>query len=903
MLRGRASEQATIDRLLDAAPDGGSGALVVRGEPGIGKSALLAYARERSPELRVLHASGIESETAVPFAGLHQLLRPARDRLAALPGPQRRALEGAFGLGEPSGDRFMLGAAVLSLLSDLAEDAPVLCLIDDAHWLDRATVDALLFAARRLDREGVVMLFATRDYGAVLEAPGIAELRLDGLEPSAAADLLDDAGESMPPAVRDHLVAATEGNPLALLELPRLISAEGVRAGPIRLTNRVVDAFHHQVRALPENSQRLLLVAAADDTGDLTVVLRAAAELGLGLTELQPAEASGLVLVEADGLAFRHPLVRAAVYHGATLAERTAAHGALAASAEANGDEDRGAWHLAIAATTPDETVAAKLERAGTRQAARNGQAAAATGFERAAQLSPDGTDAVRRMALACEAAVASGQLEWARGRAHRALPQARDNAVRARLLDVLARAELSVGTLDRAHDLLVEAAGLVGEAEPDRAFWMLVAAAHAGWAGPTNEDQIAGPLDQVDDLAFAPDEPLLAVSWLIRWATAVSLGRSTNRYPPLAEVLPRARKAAAGAGANALVEVASFAFIAGRDEVSNEVALELVGRARAEGMLFALPVALGQLALTHVLRGRHREALVTGGEAVRIGRDLGQPMWVRYASGALAYVAAIEGSAEACVRYAADAEVAADAPDGAATGTEWARTALGLLDLGAGRVAEAYDRLLSVRSGPIRHQSAVVRCVPDLVEAAVRLGRAAEVAEAFDAYAHWAQVVDQPWAAALVARCRALLDAGSAERHFEEALALHATDDRPFERGRTSLLYGEFLRRRLQRGEARVHLGTALQLFESLGAAPWAERARMELDASGASVARTSVPDTFASLTPQELQITQLAAQGLTNRDIAAQLFLSPRTVAYHLYKAYPKLGIASRAELAELR
>lgn len=900
MLRGRRAEQAVIDELLDAARNGRSAALVLRGEPGIGKSAMLAYARGRAGDLRVLRASGIESEATVPFAGLHLLLRGSLDRLEALPGPQRRALEGAFGLGEASGDRFMLGAAVLSLLADVAEDGPVLCLVDDAHWLDRVTAEALLFAARRLDREGVVMLFAARDYGGTLDTAGITELRLRGLDETAAVELLDDGGWTLSPAVREHLIAATEGNPLALLELPRVIESQGLRPGPIQLTSRVVDAFHHQVRALPEPSRTLLLVVAADDTGDLAVVLRAGEPLGVGIEELQPAEADGLVAVDAGAIAFRHPLIRAAVYHGATLGQRVAAHGALAATAVESGDVERHAWHLAIAATAPDEAVAATLEQAAVHASGRGGHAAAASGFERAAQLTPDPFAAVGRMALACEAGIVSGQLDWARSRAQRALSRGVDADLRARLLDVEARAELAAGSLGRAHELLLTAAELTAKTEPDRAFWMLIAAVHAGWAAPTDERLLAEPADRIDDLGLEPSAPVWPVAWLIRWATAVALGRETTGYPDLDETVGRARVAASGAGSAALVEVASFSFMVGRDELSAEVCAELVSAARSEGTLFALPIGLGQLALTQTLLGRHREALISGTEAIRIARDTCQPMWERYASGALAYLAAIEGSDERCARYAADTELESEAPSGAATGTVWGQSALALLDLGHGRVGDAYDRLQGIRCGAIRHQSAVIRSVPDLVEAAVRLDRADSVTEAVAAYERWADGLGVAWIDALVARCRALLAPDDAEENFTRALALHV--GRPFERARTSLLYREWLRRARRRGDARVHLETALRLFDELGSTPWADRARAELEASGVVSARSALPDAFADLTPQELQISQLAAQGLSNRDIAAQLFLSPRTVAYHLYKAYPKLGIASRAELAEL-
>jgi hypothetical protein len=360
MLRGRRAEQERVDALLAAARDGISGALVVRGEPGIGKTALLEYAAQRADGMRVVRGAGIESEAELPFAGLHLLLRPAADALEALPGPQRQALAGVFGIGEAgSGDRFLIGAAVLSLLAHLAEAQPLLCLVDDAQWLDRPSAEALLFAARRVDREGVVVLFAVREHSGEFAPAGVPELRLAGLDPDSAGALLDDLGAALPADQRERLITETNGNPLALRELPPLIATQGAHLGVIPLTSRVLDAFHHQVRALPPRTRQLLLVAAADDTGDVPSLLLAAGTLGLDAADLQPAETSGLVAVTAGGLAFRHPLIRAAVYHGAPLVQRVAVHAALA---EAHADDiDRRAWHMALAATGADERVAADL--------------------------------------------------------------------------------------------------------------------------------------------------------------------------------------------------------------------------------------------------------------------------------------------------------------------------------------------------------------------------------------------------------------------------------------------------------------------------------------------------------------------------------------------------------------
>jgi DNA-binding CsgD family transcriptional regulator len=902
MLRGRRAEQERIDALLAAARDGISGALVVRGEPGIGKTALLEYAAQRAGGMRVLRGAGIESEAELPFAGLHMLLRPAADALEALPGPQRQAIASAFGLGAAGGgDRFLVGAAVLSLLAHLAEAQPLLCLVDDAQWLDRPSAEALLFAARRLDREGVVVLFAVREHSGEFAPAGVPELPLAGLDVESAGALLDDLGAGLAADQRERLITETHGNPLALRELPPLIATQGVYLGLIPLTSRVLGAFHHQVGALPARSRRMLLVAAADDTGDLPTLLLAADTLGLGPADLQPAETSGLVSVTAGGLAFRHPLIRAAVYHGAPLAQRVAVHAALAA---ANADDvDRRAWHLALAATGADERVAADLERAADRAQARGGHGAAAATYERAAALSPEPAAATRRLVLAAEAGVHGGRPEWARGVAERAAREAGDPVVLARLAAVRAGADFAKGELRRAHALLTEAALPIARDDPERAFWMLMQALHAAWAAPTDEELIAAAVDRFDALDLDPDGSLMGVAWLARWATALVLDRDPAGFPALDTVLARARDAGAGAGPRALLEVASRAFVAACDEECVEIASALVTQARERGTVHALPGGLGIATLAQVVLGRHREAWISGSEAMAIARDTGQPLWVSYAAGALAHLAAVEGDEDRCRQHAELAALDGRAPVSAMSGAAWAQAGLALLDLGSGRVQGCLDRLQAMAHGPSRHLAAVVRSVPTEIEAAVRLGRAGDAVEPLALLTRWAAVVRRPWSDALLARCRALTAPDAeAEAHFERALALHAAANRPFEQGRTALLYGEWLRRARRKSDARVQLSAALTTFEEIGSAPWAARARAELGASGARTEQAAPSPAFRLLTPQELQITQLAAQGLSNRDIAAQLILSPRTVAYHLYKAYPKLGISSRGELMTL-
>jgi DNA-binding NarL/FixJ family response regulator len=900
MLRGREVQQSVIHALLSQAREGASGALVLRGEPGIGKTTLLDYAAELAAgDMPVLRAVGVESEAELPFAGLHQLTRPALDHLGALPEPQRLALSAAFGLTSgpagpvAAGDRFLTGLGALSLL---AEIAPVLCLVDDAHWLDRASAEALLFAARRLHRDGIVMIFASRDYQGAFNAPGIADVPVAGLGPDAAVALLDDRGVSMPPEQRDRLIAGTRGNPLALIEL----SATATRplltdAAPMPATSRVVDAFGHQIRSMPPVTRTGLLVAAADDSGDLTLLDRA----GLSLASLQPAEERGLISLGAGTLEFRHPLIRAAVYHGGTHSERIAAHRALAAACTGPANADRRAWHLAVATTSQDEQVATELELAGDRAAARNGPAAAAADYERAAQLSQDPAARLRRLTLAAEAALDSGEHQAARDLAERAHRDTGDTALIVRLLPVLALADAYDGLMLSAYHRNMAAAAAIAATDPERSLWVLMEAHAEIRQVPYDRQLIAETVTGLDTLGLPPDFQRSPLAWLIRWNAAVVLDSDTSGFPPLDEVMLQVR-VTASADARALLVASAAACLAGRDDAMADLGGEAVTDARARGAIGVLPSGLSQLSWAETMLGRYRDAWISATEGRQLALDLGQGYWADLMCGTLAYLAAIEGDERQCREFAG--QVAPPAGESAVAAL-WAEAALVLLDLGYGRIADALARLEAAAHSPARHNTNIIRMAPDHVEAAVRLGRPDRAADAVARFSRWAPLVGQPWATALQARCQALTASDdSAEQHYHRALRLHEQDTRPFDQARTQLVYGEWLRRAKRRRDARVQLHAALRTFQSLGAQPWADRAHTELTAAGASAPQSAAPDVLAALTPQELQIARLAARGLPNRDIAAQLFLSPRTVAYHLYKAYPKLGIASRAELTAL-
>jgi DNA-binding CsgD family transcriptional regulator len=913
MLNGRAAEQAAIDRLLDAARAGTSGALVLRGDAGIGKTALLGYAAEAAGGFQVVRGTGIESEAELPFAGLHLLLRPTLERAGALPVPQRRAVEGAFGLAPAPGgstDPLLIGMAVLSLLSELAGDGPLLCLVDDAHWLDGSSAAALAFAARRLGEEGIALIMAARDGEGRFPAPGLPELRVAGLPPESAAALLDAQPADLTAALRYRILAEAQGNPLALIELP---AARGYRPAiedpsELALTGRLLAAFSSQADQLPDATRLLLLVAAADDAGEAGLVLRAGQTLGADAADLAPAERAGLIRQAGQSLAFRHPLIRAAVYQEAPLGQRLAVHRALADALdgrEGSDDAGRCAWHRAAGAAQPDEQIAAGLDRAAEQAAERGGYAAAAAASSRAAELSADRSARARRFTIAAEAAAESGDLTRARALAGRAEPDAGDAMLRAGLLHVRALADFGEGSFRGAHRLLLEGADLLAATSPALAARILVQAFHTAWY--IGEPELADVAGRLTALRLPDGEPMQPVTGYLAATLGALFGWRADRIPgvpALADVVGQARRAGADTPLD-LVQVCGASLIAGQDAQTYEVAASLAAEARGQGRIGLLPTILFFLAEAELFHGRHRDALATAAEAVQVAKDSGQWHWVSQVSGLLAYLAAAAGDETRCRQLADDAMTAATAGN-LAPGTPWAHWSLGLLDLGGGRVEAALGRLTALAEGPARHHVSVMRSAPDLVEAAVRIGEPARAAGALRGFERWAGRAGQPWIDALVLRCRALLapdpEAGDL---YAAALDAHQRDDRPFERARTQILYGEWLRRARRKTDARTQLRAALEIFGRLGAEPWSGRATTELQATGVTTPPGQGlhgPGALGNLTPQELQIVRLAAQGLSNRDIAAQLFLSPRTVGYHLYKAYPKLGVAARSELPAL-
>ena len=906
-LLGRDDEREAIGVLLEGARASKSGAAVVRGEPGIGKTALLVDARERASDMHVMTARGVESESELPFAALDQLLRPALAHLGKLPAPQERALRSALGLEDGAADqRFLVFAACLTLLSELAEERPVLCLIDDAHWLDASSTDALLFVARRIDAEGIVLLFAARD-GDVrrFDALGVQSIDLGGLDSEVAAALLArGAGVDATASVRDRLTELAAGNALALLELPSALT-EAQLAGTeplpeaLPLTQQVESVFLERVRRLSDESQQLVLVAAADDTGSVTVVSRAAAEGGVDADGLIEAERAGLVTVQGDRLVFRHPLVRSAVYAAATSTDRRAAHASLAAALSGGEYADQRAWHRAAAALGPDVETGAALEKSAERALRRSDNAAAASALERAAELSPDAAPKAHRLVGAATAAWHAGQPERATALLERADPIVTDQRLRAQLTSVRGEIQFQCGDLLDACETLMRGADEIAPLESRKALQMLFEAANAGdWAG--DYGRVADAVRRAAALPRSGDAGDDLLTDMLIGVGSFLEGVSAREIDRVRGVVDRADDfdepiwliwAAWGAGA------------IGDDARAEELLRRSIRLARASGTVNKLTHSLMIVALEGIFAGRCALA-AEAMEGFKLARDAGLRNTASVLLAELAWFAAVQGQEDDCRAYAAQVTKEARATRMAIANTI-ARWGVALVDLAGARPEVAATQLEELRAAPpgVCQPHIALMFTPDLVEACVRAGFDEQARIACTAFESFAEPGAPTWALALAARCRALVsdDAIDTEREFIEALRLHAESNRPFDRARTELLYGEHLRRRRKRVESREHLRAAFAGFEALGAVPWAERARVELRASG-ETARKRDPSTIDLLTPQELQIARFVADGLSNKEVAAQLFLSPRTIDSHLRNVFAKLGITSRTQLAHL-
>lgn len=912
VLHGREPERAQLAALVAQARAGTGAVLVVVGEPGVGKTALLAdLSTLQQPgqdgNVRVLRTAGVESESPLPYAALHRLLRPVAD-FGRLPPPQARALRVAFGLEDGlTVEPFLVGVATLSVLTDAAEpDEPLLCVVDDAHWLDSASADALLFAARQLAADPVAMVFAARTgdtAGRAFAPPGLPTLEIGGLDEDAARQLLDErGGDPLPGEVAERLVRDTGGNPLALLELPTGLSPEQLHGKAplpqqLTLTAGVERAFLDRCRRLPEQVQTLLLVAAADATGRGATVRQAAASLGVNAAAWADAERSNLLTINGDSVAVRHPLVRSAVYQAATSYEQRQVHSALA-DAVASHDPERSTWHRAAAADGPDADVAHALHDVAVRAEQRGGHLAAADAFERSAELTVSEPDRATRLFGAARTAWAAGQAVRARTLAASARDLAADPPQRADIDRLRARIEVNVGSAVDAHRIFTVAARTVADHDTGRALEMACAAAlnrtYGADSGATLGTDILTRL-------LTPTEQDTARTACLRLLLGTLTASGDQDWARAAPALERALDAGRFVeDLDVMGNLGNTALHLGHDEGASFYYAAMVSTAREAGAGMVVLYALERLMFAQLPTGPWTLMRSSADEALTLARSVGQPTLTAAPLASLTLLAALTGSDDFDRHLAALEGVTARHPLGIMTGPThdvmcWARGSRAAVQ---GDAPGALHQLSGMWV-PALHRLAAV----DRLEAAVRAGDADQARAWVDELVPFATGTGHPWALGAVDLGRALTtqDPADATAAFERAVGHYRNASRPYDLARTQLAYGEFLRRTNRRVDARTHLRAALETFTDLGATPMVERATQELRASG-ETARKRDPSTLLDLTPMELKVAQLVSTGLSNKDVAAQCWVSPRTVAFHLRNVFTKVGVSSRTELAQL-
>jgi DNA-binding CsgD family transcriptional regulator len=909
-LLGRDRELAALDRVLATARAGSSAVLVLRGEAGIGKTALLDYAAGRAVGFRTVGVFGIEAEMELPFASLHQLCAPLLGGLQELPEPQRHALSVAFGLREGEApDRFLLGLAVLGLLAAAARDRPLACLLDDAHWLDEGSLQVLGFVARRLMADSTALLFALREPCDDRALAGLPDMTVHGLgEPDARALLASAVRAPLDPLVRDRIIAEAHGNPMALLHLPRApaeLAGGFWLPGRRPLDSRIEDAFQQQCRSLPPDSARLVLTAAAEPTGDVSLLWRAAGLQQIPPHAAAPAEAAGLVELGAR-VRFHHPLVRSAVYRGASAPERRAVHRALADATDPRLDPDRRAWHRAHAAPRPDEGTADDLERSAGRARARGGAAAAAAFLGRAADLTPDPARRAPRTLAAAQAAIDAGGIDQARTLLAAAEAGPLDDLQRAQLERLRARLVFARLRDRDAPRLLLEAARRLAPLDAALARDTLLEAVGAAlFAGRLST---GGGQREVADAVRAgppPPSPPRMIDVLLDGMVSRLLDGYAAGVAPLRHALDVTRREQASGTTPADRHWLWLAFrvipepIAPElwdDEEWYEMAAGAVRIAREAGALAVLPMALTYEACAHVLAGEFGTAAAQIDEATQISEAVGgTPMM--YTSLMLAAWRGREPQALELIESTA-AEVRARGEGRSLGIAEYSKA---LLYNGAGR----YDDALSAANRACAYEDLGFYgwALAELVEAAVRSGQPRTAAAALDQLSERTRASGTAWALGTEACSRALLSDGrAADSLYQEAIEHLGHCRIAVQLARARLLYGEWLRRQSRRRDSRDQLRCAFEAFSRFGADGFAERARKELLATGETARRRTV-GTGTELTGQEAQIASLARDGHTNQEIAAQLFISPRTVEWHLGNVFAKLGVSSRRQLRSVR
>jgi DNA-binding CsgD family transcriptional regulator len=893
-LLDRVSERDALDRLVAGVRAGQSRVLVLRGEAGVGKTALLRHLAATAEGCRVARAAGVESEMELAFAGLHALCARMLDRLEHLPGPQRDALRTAFGLSAgPPPDRFLVGLAVLSLLADVAEERPLVCIVDDAQWLDRVSAQTLAFVARRLLAERVGLVFALRESGDEHVLEGLPELVIEGLADSDASALLESTVPGPVDArVRRRILDEMRGNPLALLELPRGLTPAELAGGfglpdTRPLASRIEHTFHQRVQTLPRAAQLLLLTAAAEPIGDVPLLWRAAELIGVGPEAAGPAEAAGLIELGAR-VRFPHPLVRSAVYSASDPGDRRDVHRALADSTDPVLEPDRRAWHRAHATATPDEAVAMDMARSADRAQARGGLAAAAAFLQRAAELTPDPAMRVERSLAAAQAKLDVADAASASDLLAAAELEPVDELQRARLERLGAQIAFASRRGRDAPPLLLEAARRLDPLDAAMAReTYLEALASAMFAGRLGNGPDEREVAEAARASSRPQDPRPADRLLDALVTRFTEGYAAS-VAPLAQAL-RAFGEPDGGG-----EDRRWLWLSCRlaqdlwdDELWHVLATRGVRIARDTGALHLLPNALNHLGALNIHSGAFAVAAAQVEEVDAITQATGLPP-LKYAAGMLA---AARGD-EARELFESAPREATERGEGSGLAVYGWFSAL--RHNGHGRYGEA----LAEARRACEHEDVMVygRALVELIEAGVRSDQPEEAAAALASLRERTAASGTEWALGIEARCRALLtDDESLHRESIERLGRSRA---AVDLARSRLLYGEWLRRENRRADAREVLRAAHESLSQMGAEAFAERARRELLATG-EVAPRITAETRDALTPQEIQVARMARDGHTNPEIGAQLFISPRTVEYHLHKVFRKLEVTNRREL----
>jgi DNA-binding CsgD family transcriptional regulator len=912
MLVGRERECARLEALINRIRAGGSSALVIAGEAGIGKTSLLEYAAAQAAGFQILWARGTESEQNLPFAGLAGLLRAVMGHLEALPARQRAALAGALAVGPAvTADPFAACAATLGVLAAAAAQRPVLAVVDDAHWLDAASAQAVEFTARRLGSEAVGLVLAIRDGAASSFDPSrIDSIRVTGLDRAAAAELLARAGRPIAPVVAGQLAAGVGGNPLALLEVPATLT-DAQLAGlsplpePLPVAAALGGVFAQRLDAVKPAVRRLLLLAAADATADLAALQRASGLLGLGLNGLQSAEEAGLVRIGAGRVEFTHPLLRSAAYHTARPADRRAAHQVLAETADAGRDPVRRAWHLAAAAVGPDDEVAESLDLAAEAARARNAYATASRASQRAAELTADPHRQVARWMTAGQAAHLGGDSALAARLLTRAAELTADPCIRADAQAMRAHATMWTAPLTAHYAELVAEADAVQPFDQQRAATLLALAVGscimAGRLGLARETATrAAALSR-----SAAEVPWLITQAFLAHATILTGNRTAGRQH-IVTVLAHPGLAGPDPAMHLLRMMCGQALMWCEEyKRAGELLRSSVHEGRAHGRLADLSFGLAVSADLHFRTGDWGQARSEAAEATELSKDFATENDLSYALVCAARIEAAMGTDQPC-RAHLDRALKLSRQAGIEPIPAYAAAARGLLELGLGNHQHAATELTRASSLTARHglgDPCVVQWRPDYIESLARTGRRAEAREQLAVLDGQAAATGSQWAKAAAARCRGLLhdSPDQAIAELRQAVTIAGNSPDAFEHARARLCLGEALRRARRRSEARPQLDQANAAFELLGAQPWAQRAAAELEATGQTAAPRRTP-VHVRLTPQEMRVALQVAEGFSNQEVAARLFLSPKTIEVHLGHIYDKLGVHSRTNLAKL-